>query len=59
MKCGTVKGRKYEWRVLWDEDRNEAWIEQIAAWNARKEYVGKAHSVKEAIAAAMAKVMSE
>jgi len=59
MKCGIVKGRKYEWQVLWDEHSHEVWIEQIAAWSSRKEYVGKAHSVKEAIAAAMAKVMSD
>jgi len=44
---------------LWDEHSHEVWIEQIAAWSSRKEYVGKAHSVKEAIAAAMAKVMSD
>jgi hypothetical protein len=50
MDCGTIKGPKYVWRVLWDEYTHEVWVRETRS--GRTEYVGKASSAREAVAKA-------
>ena len=50
MDCGTIKGARYTWRVLWDDFTHEVWVREVLS--GRTEYVGKASSAKEAVAKA-------
>ena len=50
MDCGTIKGPKYVWRVLWDEHTYEIYVKD--ADSGRTEYVGKASTAREAVAKA-------
>lgn len=50
MDCGTIKGARCTWRVLWDEDTHEVYIRDIQS--GFEEYIGKATTAREAVAKA-------